>query len=72
MSNTSSIDLRVDLTNAGRAAGWGARGGQMTVAVVVALAAAAAAETLYNGIVLPREWPPRIDLTNATSISDPW
>ena len=44
----------------------------MTVAVVVALAAAAAAETLYNGIVLPREWPPRIDLTNATTVSDPW
>ena len=44
----------------------------MTVAVVVALAAAAAAETLYNGIVLPREWPPRIDLTNAITVSEPW
>ena len=43
------------------------------VAVVVALAsAAAAAETLYNGIVLPSEWPPRIDLTNRTTVADPW
>ena len=44
----------------------------MTVAVVVALAAAAAAETLYNGIVLPSEWPPRIDLTNRTTVAEPW
>ena len=42
------------------------------VAVVVALASAAAAETLYNGIVLPSEWPPRIDLTNHTTVAEPW
>lgn len=27
---------------------------------------------LYNGIVLPAQWPPRHNLTNHTSVSDPW
>jgi hypothetical protein len=30
------------------------------------------AETLYNGIVLPALWPPRIKLTARTSLAEPW
>ena len=42
------------------------------VAMVAMVVALASAETLYNGIVLPSEWPPRINLTNHTTISEPW
>lgn len=33
---------------------------------------APANSTLYNGIVLPAQWPPRHNLTNRTSLSAPW
>lgn len=36
------------------------------------LAAAGSRPPLYNGIVLPAQWPPRHNLSNHTSLSAPW
>lgn len=41
------------------------------LAVTAAAINHAGCETLYNGIVLPDQWPPRVELTNRT-YSTPW
>lgn len=35
-------------------------------------AAGPISELLYNGIVLPEQWPPRINLTDRSTLAEPW
>ena len=40
--------------------------------LVVALAGGAFGETLYNGIFLPKEWPPKIDIADRRQMPVPY